>query len=510
MHLTRIRSAKKMGFTASAMYPKRAVTLPTLRFLRQKSSFMIASLSLVAFITGNMMGEHGWYAFWKSVWGKYDDSLIVYTGTVSPVAMVPDYAQWMRYGGDPHSHTYRQVPASALQTLPVYRESEQRLDYEHAPVGDIYSVGNMGAYDTGAENHGSHPGVDIRMPEGTPIRSIANGIVTRVDVDAGGFGQFIVVRHPNVPDPDNPSRTTTLHSSYAHLSSQLVREGDIVKKGQQIALSGKTGFVTGPHLHFQIDRDSAPWHPYWPFSWQEARDAGMTFVQAIDNGLHQERLREHTIHPMLYVQANYDAVNPTTVVQNPVRQQSSSSVRLSLEDRVAQRRAERMANRVVRTTTVAYVERVPSTPSVPAQQTMSFSSSSSSSSSSVSSVPEITPIQAAPAPEQHAAAPVVANSNPVASVRIDHDGRFEGREWERVRIRLIDANGNDASGDQLTGEIHLLTAFGEAEFKPAILRASDFDDGEAVVQMLPRGRRTVVISVYPFKVLSSPMKYVGR
>jgi murein DD-endopeptidase MepM/ murein hydrolase activator NlpD len=301
MHLTRITSAKKHGFKRTKIHRAKERKGQAASYLKQKSSFFMAALSLVAFVTGNMAGDHGWYAFWKAVLGNADDALVTYDGTVTPIELVPDYTKWSAYGGNGEEHTFRQVPKDLLIPLPVYNQADAKKGFD---MTGTYSVGNLGSYDTGAEGAGSHPGVDIRVPVGTPIRSIAAGIVTQVREDAGGYGQYIVVRHPHMPDPENPKKETVLHSVYAHLSSQLVREGDLVTKGQQIGLSGQSGFVTGPHLHFQVDRDDAPWHPYWPFTGAEARAAGLTTTQAINKGFHQERLKELTVHPMLLVQAN--------------------------------------------------------------------------------------------------------------------------------------------------------------------------------------------------------------
>ena len=232
-----------------------------LHYLSQRTSFWIAALSVIAYVAGNMMGQYGWHTFWASVLGKTDDSLIVYSGTVTPLAQVPDYARWAKYGGNSKEHTFQQVPKDLLVSLPTYA---------HGSASDssaIYSMGHLGSYATGEENTGSHVGMDIRVPVGTPVRSIMNGVVERVEKSSnGGMGIMIVVRHPNVPDPARPQATTTLHSIYGHLSSVLVEQGMVVSKGEQIGYSGETGFATGPHLHFQIDRDEAPWHPYWPFT----------------------------------------------------------------------------------------------------------------------------------------------------------------------------------------------------------------------------------------------------
>ena len=85
--------------------------------------------------------------------------------------------------------------------------------------------------------------VDIGAPTGTNVLASASGevIVSRSYGYNGGYGQYIVVKHPN--------GTQTL---YAHLSANYASSGDWVVQGQVIGAVGNTGRSTGPHLHFEI------------------------------------------------------------------------------------------------------------------------------------------------------------------------------------------------------------------------------------------------------------------
>ena len=76
-----------------------------------------------------------------------------------------------------------------------------------------------------------------------------------------------------------------------------------------------------------------------------------------------------------------------------------------------------------------------------------------------------------------------------------------------VRLRLLDVAGKDVSESCLTKGIYLRTAFGDAEFRPKMLKASDFTNGTAEIQMLPFGKRTIVILAEPFGSMSDPIKY---
>lgn len=85
-----------------------------------------------------------------------------------------------------------------------------------------------------------HKGVDFAMPQGTPVLSVGDGEVV-VAKRSGAAGYYVAVRH---------GRTYT--TRYMHLRKLLVKEGQTVKRGDRIALSGNTGRSTGPHLHYEV------------------------------------------------------------------------------------------------------------------------------------------------------------------------------------------------------------------------------------------------------------------
>lgn len=236
-----------------------------------------------------------------------------FDGTVYPVEKAPN---WVALKGAEYKYSYEQIPSSKLNPMPVYNAANLAQSVENLKWGNpaddairnqkiTYSVPYMGSYRlNGKEFDGSHLAVDIKVPMNTPVRSIANGVVIKVASLSSGFGKNIVIQHNNVPSVDNPSVLTTYYSSYSHLGSILVSEGDVVLRGQNIALSGETGFATTPHIHFQIDRAESPWHPYWPFTFQEQTAAGLDFVGALDAGLGKEKAILNTVNPMTFVQQN--------------------------------------------------------------------------------------------------------------------------------------------------------------------------------------------------------------
>ncbi len=85
-----------------------------------------------------------------------------------------------------------------------------------------------------------HEGIDISVPEGTPIRAAKAGTVV-IAAYTGGYGNYTCVDHGG-----------GLSSCYAHQSSYAVSPGDSVAQGEVIGYSGNTGSSTGPHLHFEI------------------------------------------------------------------------------------------------------------------------------------------------------------------------------------------------------------------------------------------------------------------
>ena len=94
-----------------------------------------------------------------------------------------------------------------------------------------------------------HTGVDLIAPHGTAVVAAAGGVVSTV---------AFVQEYGNIVDVDHDNGLTT---RYAHLSRSMVRVGDVVMKGQKIALVGATGRTTGPHLHFEVRENGIPLNP---------------------------------------------------------------------------------------------------------------------------------------------------------------------------------------------------------------------------------------------------------
>jgi hypothetical protein len=137
-----------------------------------------------------------------------------------------------------------------------------------------------------------HTGIDFVMPQGTPLRSIKDGIVERVvDFGSSNIGKGVFIKWQD-------SKTAI----YGHLSKITVKQGDIVKAGDLIGYSGNTGHSTGAHLHFAIKEggrfiDPSPYidliqnmnNPSFLAKMQHASDTvtlnGTQFIQMISDTL---------------------------------------------------------------------------------------------------------------------------------------------------------------------------------------------------------------------------------
>ncbi len=99
-------------------------------------------------------------------------------------------------------------------------------------------------------NGQQNDGINLALPEGTPVKAAEDGVVAYAGNELKGYGNLVLVRHAN-----------GYVTAYAHASELLVKRNDPVKRGQVIARSGQTGTVSSPQLHFEIRKGSAPVDP---------------------------------------------------------------------------------------------------------------------------------------------------------------------------------------------------------------------------------------------------------
>ena len=103
----------------------------------------------------------------------------------------------------------------------------------------------------GAKTNGkANDGINLAVPEGTPVKAADDGVVAYSGNELKGYGNLVLIRHAN-----------GYVTAYAHASELLVKRGDTIKRGQVIAKSGQSGEVASPQLHFEIRKGSSPVDP---------------------------------------------------------------------------------------------------------------------------------------------------------------------------------------------------------------------------------------------------------
>jgi len=103
----------------------------------------------------------------------------------------------------------------------------------------------------GAKTNGkANDGINLAVPEGTPVKAAEDGVVTYSGNELKNYGNLVLVHHSN-----------GYVTAYAHASELLVKRGDTIKRGQIIAKSGQSGDVGSPQLHFEIRKGTAPLDP---------------------------------------------------------------------------------------------------------------------------------------------------------------------------------------------------------------------------------------------------------
>ena len=115
--------------------------------------------------------------------------------------------------------------------------------FAHPLPGAVLSSGYGNRRDPMNNRKSFHGGIDLAASVGTPVLASAPGKVIHAG-PAGGYGNLIILQH-----------RFDYTTYYGHLSKLNVKKGDSVSQGQKIGEVGKTGRVTGPHLHFEIRKD---------------------------------------------------------------------------------------------------------------------------------------------------------------------------------------------------------------------------------------------------------------
>ncbi len=135
----------------------------------------------------------------------------------------------------------REQQLGVLENLILTRELNNQVYPEGRPVQDGWISSYFGRRADPFTGYSAvHKGVDFAGPEGTRVSAVAAGLVTFAG-ERSGFGQMVEINHGN-----------GMATRYCHNEKLLVKQGDMVRKGQDVSLMGSTGHSTGPHLHFEV------------------------------------------------------------------------------------------------------------------------------------------------------------------------------------------------------------------------------------------------------------------
>jgi murein DD-endopeptidase MepM/ murein hydrolase activator NlpD len=139
---------------------------------------------------------------------------------------------------------------SVLEALLVQDSANRKFLPTHQPIPDGWYSSNFGyRIDPFTGMHTFHEGIDFPADVGTTVTAAASGKVIFADVHPG-YGKMVDIDHGN-----------GLVTRYAHASQLLVKEGDLVMRGQAIEKVGTTGRSTGPHLHYEVRLNGTPQNP---------------------------------------------------------------------------------------------------------------------------------------------------------------------------------------------------------------------------------------------------------
>ncbi|MGL5361331.1 MAG: peptidoglycan DD-metalloendopeptidase family protein [Bosea sp. (in: a-proteobacteria)] len=134
----------------------------------------------------------------------------------------------------------KEQPKEKVEAAPA-APAESSADFRWPARGRVIS---------GFSGKGGNEGINIAVPEGTPVKAAEGGTVAYAGNELKGYGNLVLIRHPN-----------GYVSAYAHNGALSVKRGDAVKRGQVVATSGQSGNVASPQLHFELRKGSTPVDP---------------------------------------------------------------------------------------------------------------------------------------------------------------------------------------------------------------------------------------------------------
>ncbi len=171
----------------------------------------------------------------------------------TPAAPVPSPTQ---FSPPPPAHTQASIepaagePAQKVAAVTPVPQAEEQRSLGGSPQFRWPVRGRViSAY--GAKSNGQHnDGINLSVPEGTEVKAAEDGVVAYAGNELKGYGNLVLLRHAD-----------GWMTAYAHNSQLLVKRGETVKRGQNVARAGQTGGVSSPQVHFEIRKGSTPVDP---------------------------------------------------------------------------------------------------------------------------------------------------------------------------------------------------------------------------------------------------------
>lgn len=155
-------------------------------------------------------------------------------------------------GGPPQAARLASATTNVVEEKPVVEQASVKSSEATGALPTFrWPVRGKVITSYGAKTNGkSNDGINLAVPEGTPVKAAEDGVVAYSGNELKGYGNLVLVRHSN-----------GYVTAYAHASELMVKRGDTIKRGQIIAKSGQSGEVGSPQLHFEIRKGSSPVDP---------------------------------------------------------------------------------------------------------------------------------------------------------------------------------------------------------------------------------------------------------
>ncbi len=138
---------------------------------------------------------------------------------------------------------------TTLEKVLTKRDVKKEVIPSGMPVQGYISSGFGGRVHPISGKYKGHKGVDIPGKRGTRIKSVAGGVVIKSG-RVSGYGNMVEIKHAD-----------GLTTVYGHNKKNIVKKGDLIEKGDTVALLGSTGRSTGPHVHFEVRKNGKPVNP---------------------------------------------------------------------------------------------------------------------------------------------------------------------------------------------------------------------------------------------------------